>query len=181
MTEAIMEPRRRVVAWALALQLIVAASAAIGEEGQAPEGDGLDLYFRSAELGALSPQEQPLYGEEEPGDSQRIDRAFEGAPPQIPHTVEDMLPITRDSNECIDCHHPSQAVGEGEVPLPESHFEQAVMAAGAPGEGQVWKVKGYKKGQDVAPSRYNCSMCHAAQAVNVNTPASGFRSDEAKP
>lgn len=136
--------------------------------------DGIDVYFRDVDLTALSAQALEVYIGEDPGESTRLDRAFPGAPPQISHTVEDMLPITRGSNDCMDCHHPDEATGEDDLPLPESHFETPVMTSGEEGEAVLWKVKGYQKGSDVAGTRFNCTMCHAPQATNVKTLKSRF-------
>jgi cytochrome c-type protein NapB len=142
-----------------------------------PEADdGLDVYFRDTDLDATSPQALVQYFDDEPGESTVIERAFSGAPPQIPHTVEDMLPIQTDENECLDCHHPENVTGKEEIPMPESHFEVPRMGRGKPGDAMVWKVEGYQKGDDLAGSRYNCSMCHTPQARSTRTPVNRFES-----
>jgi cytochrome c-type protein NapB len=117
----------------------------------------------------MSRQALEEYSEADPGDAGRLDRAFEGAPPQILHSVDGMLPITLGSNDCLDCHHPESAASEEDAPLPESHFQTPVMAKGQPGEPMAWRVQGYKKGDDVAGARFNCVMCHTPQAKNVQT------------
>jgi cytochrome c-type protein NapB len=136
--------------------------------------DGIDVYFRDVELTALSDQALEKYPDVEAGESQLLERSFPDAPPQISHTVEDMLPITLDDNECIECHHPDNVAGKEDSPLPKSHFSRAVMGAGGKGESMVWVVKGYEDATDVAGSRYNCSMCHTPLATNVDTPKSDF-------
>jgi cytochrome c-type protein NapB len=146
----------------------------VATAGDEEVDDGLDVYFREASLIALSDQALEEYGNSEAGESQVFERAFPGAPPQIPHTVEDMLPITGDSNECVDCHHPDNVAGPEDLPLPKSHFSQAVMGAGAKGDSQIWVVKGYEEVKEIGGNRYNCTMCHTPQATNVDTPASTF-------
>ena len=136
--------------------------------------DGIDVYFRDADLGALADQALPSYPDIDAGDSKLIERDFPDAPPQIPHTVEDMYPITAGDNECLNCHHPENAVSKEDSPLPESHFKRAVMARGAKGEPMVWVVADYETAKDVVGSRYNCSMCHTTQATNVDTPKNSF-------
>jgi cytochrome c-type protein NapB len=136
--------------------------------------DGVDMYFREAALVELSDQDLEVYPETEAGESKRIERAFPDAPPQIPHTVVDMLPITADDNECIECHHPDNAVSKSDLPLPKSHFSRAVMGSGGKGDSMVWVVKGYEDAKDVVGSRYNCTMCHTPQATNVDTPDTNF-------
>lgn len=136
--------------------------------------DGIDVYFRDADLGALADQALPIYPDTEAGESMVLERDFPDAPPQISHTVEDMYPITADDNECLNCHHPENTVSEEDAPLPETHFERAVMARGGKGEPMVWVVANYETAKDVVGNRYNCSMCHTPQATNVATPKSEF-------
>lgn len=126
----------------------------------------------------MSSQALAEYGKADPGDAGTLKRSFETAPPQILHTVEDMLPITSGSNDCLDCHHPDNTSGKEDYPIPESHFQEAVMARGQPGEAMVWKVQGYKKVGDVAGTRFNCTMCHTPQAMNVKTPGSLLQREE---
>ena len=136
--------------------------------------DGVDVYFRDADLEALADQDLPVYLDAEPGESKKLERSWPGAPPQIPHNVEDMLPIRRDSNECLDCHHPDNVTDPDEVPVTESHFKKAQMVEGKKGEAMRLKVGSYLKGEDLSGARYNCTMCHTPQATNVATPKSGF-------
>ena len=113
--------------------------------------DGLDVFFREADVSATSEQAAEQYNEEAPGDNPLIERAFPGAPPSIPHTTEDMLPITANSNECLTCHHPNNAT-KGDIPFLKSHFMAPVMGKGKKKDAMVWVVKDYKKLKD---RRYN--------------------------
>lgn len=86
-----------------------------------------------------------------PGQSKKIARAFENAPPMIPHNVDGMLPITMENNACTSCHEPMVAKSMGATPLPASHFTN------------------YREAKPMAKAqmylgRYNCSQCHVAQA-----------------
>jgi cytochrome c-type protein NapB len=143
--------------------------------------DGLDLYFRDVSLMVMSDQAQESYPETDAGESKRIARAFPDAPPQIPHAVVDMLPITLDDNECVDCHHPDNVGSEADLPLPKSHFSRAVMGSGGKGNSMVWVVQGYEDAGDVVGSRYNCTICHTTQATNVDTPGTKFITLKRKP
>jgi ferredoxin-type protein NapH len=178
-TEVPMERSTKFAAWSLALLALVLMAPSEGQEGMAEVDDGVDVYFRDVDLGAMSSQPLALYGDADPGDAGTLPRAFETAPPQILHTVEDMS-ITSGSNDCLDCHHPDNTAGEEDAPIPESHFQAAVMAKGQPGEAMVWKVQGYKKEDDVAGTRFNCTMCHTPQAMNVKTPGSLFPDEKQK-
>jgi cytochrome c-type protein NapB len=156
------------------LLLPLFAVGASADEKQAEIDEGIDIYFRDADLGALSDQALAKYIDTEAGESERIERSFPDAPPQIPHSVEDMLPITGDDNECIECHHPDNVASKEDLPSPKSHFQRVVMAKGKRDQGMVWVVQGYEKAEDVVGVRYNCVMCHTPQATNVKTPRSVF-------
>ncbi len=133
--------------------------------------DGLDVYFRDSGLLSLSNQDLPKYPTADPGDSNVIERAWETAPPSIPHTIEDMYPIAVGNNECLDCHSPDEAT-EGDIPLTETHFETPQIGAGS--GGMINTVTAYTKGKEMNQARYNCNMCHTPQATNVNTPSNTF-------
>jgi cytochrome c-type protein NapB len=85
-----------------------------------------------------------------------------------------MLPLTTDENECLDCHHPDNAIRKKDLPLPESHFERPVIKQGGKGDAMRSIVAGYEKADDVAGARYRCTMCHVPSATNVKTPATTF-------
>jgi cytochrome c-type protein NapB len=135
--------------------------------------DGVVLYFRSADLLAMSDQALPSYPSTPAGEAGSLGRDFPDAPPQIPHTTEDMYPITLDDNECLECHLPENA-GRGDVPLPKSHFQAPVMVQGGSNDSMAWIVKDYEETEDPFGGRYNCNMCHTPQADNVDTPTSTF-------
>src|SRR3989339_890781 len=44
------------------------------------------------------------FGAGDPGTNKRAVKSYHTAPPMITHTIVDMVPITRDSNLCKDCH-----------------------------------------------------------------------------
>ena len=111
------------VAALVPLLVLGAGSANNTEEAK----DGLDLYFREKAVLVITDQALPVYPNTKTGESAKLLRDFPDAPPQIPHTVEDMYPITLDENECLDCHDPENAIGKKDVPLPESHFSAPVM------------------------------------------------------
>lgn len=170
-----MRRRMRRNPWLAALLLVAPLAAGAASEKARPEADdGMDVYFRDSDLSALSVQDVETYTADEAGESQRLGRAFPDAPPQIPHSVEDMLPITASDNECINCHHPDNAASEADAPTPKSHFQRAVMREGKKNEAMAWKVEKYVDAGDLAGTRYDCTMCHTPQATDVKTPASGF-------
>jgi hypothetical protein len=44
------------------------------------------------------------------------------------------------------------------------------MGEGIPDDSMAWVVQDYQKNDDLFGARYNCNMCHTAQAINVDTP-----------
>ena len=143
---------------------------------------------------ALGLRKTDLYGEDKvtpaktdysrpaPGSSKRFERAFVNAPPMIPHSVDGLLPITKDNNQCLGCHMPDVAKSMNATPIPESHFTNyrptTVMKDGEEVKGG--KVIGIAKGdlgnvgdikiakakhlKTLYQGRFNCSQCHAPQA-----------------
>ena len=94
-----MRRRMRRNPWLAALLLVAPLAVGAASEKARPEADdGMDVYFRDSDLSALSTQDLETYTADEAGESQRLGRAFPDAPPQIPHSVEDMLPITATIN-----------------------------------------------------------------------------------
>ncbi|MBA1437830.1 MAG: nitrate reductase cytochrome c-type subunit [Epsilonproteobacteria bacterium] len=105
------------------------------------------------------------------GASQKFQRAFQDAPPMIPHDTEGMLPITRkDGNQCLNCHIPEIASSMGATPIPPSHFMDMRPK-------HKWDGKKFEKAVDnlknevaivkknkLYQGRWNCSQCHAPQS-----------------
>lgn len=90
------------------------------------------------------------YGGGDPGTNKRAPKSYHTAPPMITHSITDMVPITRESNLCKDCHvQPEllkQRVTKGmPIPAPASHYISV------------------KKG-DLHMARWNCVQCHRPQA-----------------
>ncbi len=120
-----------------------------------------------------------------PGAAPKFERAYVNAPPMIPHSVDGLLPITKDNNQCLGCHMPDVAKGVGATPIPPSHFtnyrpETVLKDGELVKEGKKVGLKGdignvgdiklakAKKLNHLYQGRFNCSQCHAPQA-NVDT------------
>lgn len=116
------------------------------------------------------------YTDRQPGTGKTINRAFENAPPMIPHSVDGMLPITRENNMCTSCHMPEMAaVMPGTTAIPPSHFASFRPKTHIAADGSVIKEgKKIDNTSDIKtvvhamknlhPGRFNCSQCHAPQA-----------------
>lgn len=103
------------------------------------------------------------------GESKRFVRAFQDAPPMIPHSVEDLLPIKADDNQCLDCHMPDVAADVEATPIPKSHFFD--MRPKHKFNGKLFTKTAdvmkndisVKKISTLSNARFNCSQCHAPQ------------------
>ena len=107
-----------------------------------------------------------VYNDDMPGKSKIIDRAYENAPPMIPHTTDGFLPIKIYNNICLTCHTPELAKAVGAIPLPPTHFANlrpkmlevdGVMQFVITNEVVVEDLK------NLNHAYFNCSQCHAPQ------------------
>ena len=90
------------------------------------------------------------YNNQAPGESQVFERAYENAPPMIPHSVEGLTDFTQSNNSCLDCHAPEVAQDMGATPIPKSH---------------TFDLRNKKAITDgISDSRWNCTQCHAPQS-----------------
>ncbi len=78
----------------------------------------------------------------DPGENRLLPRAFDGAPPQVSHTVGDME-ISRSTNDCLDCHS-SEKGTDGEPAISAAHYADVANT----------KLKG---------EQYFCLTCHVEQ------------------
>jgi len=161
-----------------------------GDEYVSEESLGLrktDLYSENTTEGDMG-----VFDAAAPGASQLIERAFENAPPMIPHTTSGFLPIKKDMNMCLTCHDPKYAEATKSTPIPKSHFmsfrPEIVEVGGV--------IKNYDDnefsntvtekdlGEKLNHARFNCTQCHVPQAnITVelkNIFQADFRNDELK-
>lgn len=125
-----------------------------------------DLYSEDATIASKTE-----YRRAQATTSNRIARAFQDAPPMIPHDTTGMLPIKADDNQCVGCHMPDVAVGIGATPIPVSHFTDFRPRATLDAKGEVViPVNNMKnetmivKKDELQNARFNCSQCHAPQS-----------------
>ena len=110
------------------------------------------------------------YRSAEAGASTKISRAFQDAPPMIPHDVADFLPITKDNNMCTGCHMPDIAADMGATPIPKSHFLDMRPKHNYDGEmftksiDNMKNETSVKKIDHLSMARFNCSQCHTPQS-----------------
>ena len=110
------------------------------------------------------------YSDAAPGTAKRIKRAFQDAPPMIPHDTTGMLPIKKGDNQCLQCHMPDVASAMGATPIPQSHFldmrpNNKIIDGKFHKEVNNYKNQvSIKKQKTVYLGRYNCTQCHAPQS-----------------
>ena len=117
----------------------------------------VDLYSEQKVVG-----EQTNNTKAAAGESKVMDRAFENAPPMIPHDVEGMLDMTKDNNMCLTCHMPELAEAVKATPIPKSHF---------------FDMRTNKTLNELNQARFNCSACHAPQSANDPLVKNEFKAD----
>lgn len=109
------------------------------------------------------------YSSDYAGGSHKINRAFQDAPPMIPHDTTGMLPIKINDNQCVGCHMPDVAKSVGATPIPVSHFTNfrpasyAIRHENTSSETQS-HVSIKSTGGKLYGGRFNCSQCHAPQS-----------------
>ena len=142
-----------------------------------------DLYTENT-----TAAEKTEYVKAEAGSSHKFDRAFDNAPPMIPHSVEGLLPITINNNTCTGCHMPEVAPSVGATAIPASHFTSFRPVTSIADNGKIVKegkqventsdFKTVTKSLDhMNKARYNCSQCHAPQSQGNLLVENNFRPD----
>jgi cytochrome c-type protein NapB len=125
----------------------------------------VDIYSEDS----VKPDETK-YSKEYAGSGKVINRAFQDAPPMIPHDVEGMLPITINNNQCTGCHMPEVAASMGATAIPKSHYTDFRPKHRYDGKEFKKSIDNMKNEIDIketshlAGARFNCSQCHAPQS-----------------
>jgi len=102
--------------------------------------------------------------------STKIKRAFQDAPPMIPHDTDGMLPIKIGDNQCTGCHMPEMATSMGATPIPVSHFTDFRPKHKVVNGTFKKVIDNYKNETSIVTNdklqgaRFNCSQCHAPQS-----------------
>jgi len=124
-----------------------------------------DLYSEDATVASKTE-----YRSAQATTSTKIQRAFQDAPPMIPHDTVGMLPIKTEDNRCVTCHLPEMAGAMGATPIPVSHFTDFRPRAKIVNNQVVIPTDTNKnetlivKKSDLQHARFNCNQCHAPQS-----------------
>ena len=115
--------------------------------------------------------DETKYGTTQPMSGYKIERAYQNAPPMIPHDVEGMLEITPQNNMCIGCHDVSVAESMTATPIPKSHYIDFRPKHKLTGEKKKKSIDNMKNEVSIKPietishARFNCTACHAPQST----------------
>ena len=142
----------------LSLAVVVSCSSSGPEEASAPpaqtSASEAVATIPDSEIGLAAgtafeqPPQAPIkFNQVDPGDSEVRVRPNAEFPPVIPHSVEDLGPITLSENPCLECHNADVAEDMGAVAVPASH---RMDLRNSPGEF----------GDDVTGARLVCTSCH---------------------
>jgi len=133
----------------------------------------VDLYSEDTVM-----PDETKYSKSYAGSGKIINRAFQDAPPMIPHDVDGMLPITINNNQCTSCHMPEVASSMNATAIPASHFTNFRPDTTLSSDGEIVKNGKVidntsssklehvtiKKMNSLSGARFNCSQCHAPQS-----------------
>ena len=115
--------------------------------------------------------DETKYGTSQPMSGYKIERAYQNAPPMIPHDVEGMLEITQDNNMCVGCHDVSVAESMTATPIPKSHYIDFRPKHKLEGDTFTKTTDDMKNEVSIKPievisnARFNCTACHAPQST----------------
>lgn len=103
------------------------------------------------------------YPDTEPSAAKALQRAYFGAPPQVPHRIDNLLPIRAKRNACLRCHDAPDTIGKSRpagdpTPMPATHYVKL-------GDGSLKR----------ADNRHVCVQCHAPQAQVKDLVGNTFR------
>lgn len=130
------------------LSMALAAQVGVAEDKKAVADDQLGLS--KTNVNDVPDPQVFQYRDNAPFSGQVLPRAYQGAPPQVPHDIKDFVPITRDNNMCVGCHQQPDMIGKktkGQpTPMPASHYVDV-------------------KSNTMYMGRYVCTQCHTPQAT----------------
>jgi len=137
-----------------------------------------DLFSEDIDLG-----EKAVVEANAPGNNETEARAFENAPPIIPHKTDGFYPITKQNNACLSCHMPAVANAMKTTSIPVSHFTNYRPNVEESGNKVLYaeansnKVVAKELGDKLNHARYNCNQCHVTQTNATLDVKNNFKAD----
>ena len=132
------------------LMLVVAGAVAAGDTI-----DDSEMGLSKTSVFDTPSPEAFTHKESFPGTNEALPRAYSGAPPQIPHSIANYVPVTAKSNQCLGCHDNPDLIGKATkglpTPMPKGHYAQRFSLT--------------KKGtKTLDNATFVCTLCHVPQA-----------------
>jgi cytochrome c-type protein NapB len=133
------------------LGLIFAIAACASDGGAIDE---LNMGLSKASVFDTPTPNAYSYSDAKPGYNDPLPRAWENAPPQIPHGVDKFLPIVAADNQCLDCHDVPKYIDKpmntdrtvkSKSPMSRDHYASNDL-------------------DEVAGARFTCTQCHVPQS-----------------
>ena len=126
------------------------------------------------------------YSDSYAGSGHKIERAFQDAPPMIPHDVTGLIPIKIGDNQCLNCHLPDVAKDMGATPIPPSHFtnfrpQSSYAIKGVNTSSESLAHISIEKENHLVGARFNCTQCHAPQDTGALAVPNTFEPDYIDP
>jgi cytochrome c-type protein NapB len=126
------------------------------------------------------------YSDSYAGSGHKIERAFQDAPPMIPHDVTGLIPIKIGDNQCLNCHLPDVAKDMGATPIPPSHFtnfrpQSSYAIKGINTSSEKLAHISIEKENHLVGARFNCTQCHAPQDTGALAVPNTFEPDYIDP
>ncbi|EDZ62456.1 periplasmic nitrate reductase, small subunit, cytochrome c-type protein [Sulfurimonas gotlandica GD1] len=141
-----------------------------------------DLYSEDTTTG-----DKTQYSTSAAGSGKMIQRAFQDAPPMIPHDTDGMLPIKIGDNQCTGCHMPEVASSMGATSIPVSHFTNFRPKHKYDGQEFTKSIDNMKNEVAIKESthlqgaRFNCTQCHAPQSQGALAVENTFEATYTRP
>lgn len=155
----------------LTLTITLAATILFAANTKSVDDDSIGLRKVDLLSEEKATPSETKYGTSAPMSGYKIERAYQNAPPMIPHDVEGMLEITPDNNACISCHEAAVAPSMNATPIPKSHYIDFRPKHKLEGDTFTKTTDDMKNEVSIKPidtissARFNCTACHAPQST----------------
>ena len=128
---------------------LLAGLATTQAETTEPATPDRELGLSKTSVFEVASPEAVVENQSSPGEAPLLPRVNHVAPPVVPHGVADWLPITIESNMCVDCHQVEEKEEGEPTPIPASHFTDL-------------RREPRRVGRELVGARYLCVSCHIA-------------------
>jgi len=138
------------------LGLMIAITACASDYGAGNDSaiDELNMGLSKGSVFDTPTPSASVYSDAKPGYNDPLPRAWEDAPPQVPHRIDEFLPVTAADNQCLDCHDVPKYIDKPKN-LDRSRKSKSPMSAEHYTSSEM---------DDLDGARFNCTQCHVPQS-----------------